>query len=198
MAWAAQDQVHALELYTLNTKLSESLYVALQMLEVALRNRIDAVMAEKYGQDWLFDDAPFLIDRQKNQRLEAIKEVKETGKQVSAGRVVAALSFSFWTSMFNSEYETLWQQGLHKIGKKPDGKGLTRKAISKPLTPIRILRNRVAHHEPILHWNLPKHHENMLQLTEWFSPDAARWCRENCRFIEIYPEDAIALKRSGR
>lgn len=165
MVWAAQDQDHALELYTLNTKLSESLYIALQMLEVALRNRIDIVMVEKYGQDWLLDGTPLLIDRQKDQKEGAIRELEEARKQISAGQIVAALPFSFWTSMFNSEYETLWQQGFYRIGRKQNGKGLTRKDISKPLTPIRILRNRIAHHEPILGWNLPKHHGNMLQLT---------------------------------
>ncbi len=195
MTWSEQDQARALELYALNTRLSESLYVALQMLEVALRNRIDAVMSEKYGLDWLLNGGALLIDRQKFQREEATRELERARKQASNGRLVAALPFSFWTSMFNSEYETLWQQDLYKIGRKQDGKGLVRKDISKRLTPIRILRNRVAHHEPILHWNLPKHHENMLRLCEWFSPEAAKWCREHCRFAEIYPEVGISLDR---
>ena len=197
MTWTEQNQTRALELYTLNTRLSESLYVALQILEVALRNRIDTVMAKKFGQGWLQDDNALLIDRQKDQREGAVRELKGARKEASNGRLVAALPFSFWTSMFNSEYETLWQQGLHKIGRKQDGKGLVRKDVSKKLTPIRILRNRVAHHEPILHWNLSKHHENMIQLCEWFSPEAAQWCRKHCRFAEIYPEGGITLVRPG-
>lgn len=40
--WAAGDGMRAIELYTLNTRISESLYTPLQMLEVALRNRIHA------------------------------------------------------------------------------------------------------------------------------------------------------------
>jgi hypothetical protein len=44
-AWAAGDKQRAITLYTLNTQLSESLYTPLQMLEVALRNRIHAVLS---------------------------------------------------------------------------------------------------------------------------------------------------------
>src|SRR5262249_41189467 len=44
LAWADQDRARAIELYTLNTRISESLYIPLQALEIALRNRIHAVM----------------------------------------------------------------------------------------------------------------------------------------------------------
>ncbi|PZM50167.1 hypothetical protein DOL99_00240, partial [Salmonella enterica subsp. enterica serovar Derby] len=44
MDWAKDDRTRAIELYTLNTLISESLYTPLQMLEVALRNRIHVVM----------------------------------------------------------------------------------------------------------------------------------------------------------
>lgn len=195
LSWASQNQDYALELYTLNTKLSESLYIAIQMLEIGLRNRIDAVLTEKYNDEWLLNGEILQINRQVDQRDNAIVELERAKKEVSAGKVIAALPFSFWTSMFNSEYETLWQQGLHKIGRKKNGKGLARKDISKKLTPIRILRNRIAHHEPIIHWNLPQHHENMVQLTRWFSPEAAEWCLEHCRFQEIYPKDGIILEK---
>ena len=29
------------------------------------------------------------------------------------------------------------------------------------------------HHEPILAWNLPKHHDAMIRITGWLSPAAA-------------------------
>src|ERR1019366_8465897 len=49
---------------------------------------------------------------------------------------------------------------LYRIAQRP-GKPLRRKDFSTALTPIRLLRNRIAHHEPILEWNLPKHYRNM-------------------------------------
>ncbi|CAH0066588.1 protein of unknown function [Stenotrophomonas maltophilia] len=47
--------------------------------------------------------------------------------------------------------------------------------------------------EPILGWNLRRHHDEILMLIEWLSPPAATWCRENNRFPQAYPEDGITL-----
>ena len=52
VAWAGGDRHRAVELYTLNTRVSEALDVPLQALEVALRNRIHAVMTEASGAGW--------------------------------------------------------------------------------------------------------------------------------------------------
>lgn len=93
---------------------------------------------------------------QPGQLAKAIEDVREDGREPTPGRIVAAVTFSFWTSMFGREYETLWQTTLHRIGSRPDGKGLRRKDFSGPLAQIRILRNRIAHHEPIISWDLPK------------------------------------------
>jgi mono/diheme cytochrome c family protein len=41
-----------------------------------------------------------------------------------------------------------------KVG--PPGKGLRRKDFSGPLSPIRTVRNRIAHHEPIITWDSPE------------------------------------------
>jgi hypothetical protein len=98
--------------------------------------------------------------------------------------------------MFGRDYEPLWRSTLHEIASRPDGKSLTRKDFSGPLTPIRILRNRIAHHEPILSWNLRKHHDRMIELTGWLSPAAAAWCREHDRFDKVYPTERIKLAPS--
>jgi hypothetical protein len=98
--------------------------------------------------------------------------------------------------MLGTPYENLWQTDLHRVGRREDGKGLRRKDLSGPLTPIRLLRNRIAHHEPILTWDLPKHHDAMLRITAWLSPVAAAWCRSLDRFDQIYPPGRIALQQA--
>ena len=95
--------------------------------------------------------------------------------------------------MFGKEYETLWQTTLHYIGTRPDGKGLRRKDFSGPLTPIRMLRNRIAHHEPIIAWDLPKHYRKIIELTGWLCPSAAEWCEAHSRFLDVYPSEGISL-----
>ncbi len=196
-AWAGGDRARALELYALNTQLSETLYTPLQMLEVALRNRIHAVLSLFIQPRW-FEAPGFLaVSQQKEQVLEALGELARERKESTPGRVVAALTFSFWTTMLGTAYENLWQTDLHRIGRRHDGKGLRRKDLSGPLTPIRLLRNRIAHHEPILAWDLPKHHAAMLRITGWLSPAAAVWCRSLDRFDQVHPCERIALQQAA-
>jgi hypothetical protein len=194
LAWAGGDRESAIELYTLNTRISESLYTPLQSLEVALRNRIHVVMTEAFGGESWFRQAGVLQnDRQPEQLAKAIIDLKAVNKTPTPGRIVAALSFGFWTAMFGPDYEALWRATLRRIAAKPDGTSLRRKDFSGPLTPIRILRNRIAHHEPIIMWDLRKHHKKMAELTRWLSPAAAVWCRENDRFERVYPAERILL-----
>jgi hypothetical protein len=51
LEWANGDRHRAIQLYTLNTQLSESFYLPLQMLEVTLRNRIHHVMTDMHRED---------------------------------------------------------------------------------------------------------------------------------------------------
>ena len=194
LAWAAGDRAQAIALYTLNTQLSESLYTPIQMLEIALRNRIDAVMSAAMHETW-FDAPECQLDiRQTEQLTKARQDLAADGKDAAPGRIVAALTFGYWTAFFNKGYEDLWRKQLHHIGQRPE-KALRRKDFSAALTPIRLLRNRIAHHEPILEWNLPKHYANMVQITGWLSPVAAGWCRAHCRFDAVYPADGLQLAR---
>ena len=197
LAWAGGDRTRAIKLYTLNAKLSESLYIPLQMLEVALRNRIHAVMTETRHEQWVHDAGLLQGKWQSDQLVTAIEDIRKEGREPTPGRVVAALSFSFWIAMFGREYETLWQTALHRIASRSDGKGLRRKDFSGPLAPIRVLRNRIAHHEPILAWDLPKHYGNIVRLTGWLSLPAAEWCVTQSRFPEVYPREPIILHRDG-
>lgn len=133
--WAGGGRQRAIELYTLNTQISESLYVPLQTLEVALRNRVHSVMQEEYGEGWFHDEGMLQGSVQLEQVTKAIEDIEGEGKEATPGRIVAALTFSFWTAMVGKEYEDLWQATLNAIAKKENGKGLRRKDLSTPLNP---------------------------------------------------------------
>jgi hypothetical protein len=185
LAWAAGDKRAAIELYSLNARISEALYIPIHGLEIALRNRIHTVMTNVHGERWFETDGLLLASHQKDQLAVAVTEIKRAGKEASAGRIVAELTFSFWTAMLSPVYEKLWRTTLNHIAQTEEGKRLPRKAFSRPLTQIRILRNRTAHHEPILHWSLPKHHGNILQLTSWLSPAVHHWVTSIDRFDTV-------------
>ena len=201
LAWASGDRERAVRLYTLNCQLSESLFTPLHMLEIALRNRINkvaATMALGDGSLPWFDRPEFRRgDRQAEQLAKAKTDLAGDRKPYDPARIVSALTFGYWTAFFGKEYENVWQQGLHRIAKRPDGKGLERKEFATPLMPLRMLRNRIAHHEPILHWDLPRHHGRVIELTNWLSPVGAMWSRQNGRFPAIFPADGIDLVRSN-
>lgn len=196
LAWAGGDREKAFELYALNTALSEALYTPMQMLEVALRNRFHAVLSDERGEYWFDDPGLISVEHQREQLAKARAGLQAEGKPITPGRVVASLTFGFWTAMLNKPYENLWQTVLHKAARREDGKGLTRKALAGPLTPIRVIRNRVAHHEPIINWNLPRHYANIEQMTTWLSPVAADWLRHHSRFPVVYPSTPIQLAGS--
>src|SRR5437868_7500825 len=126
VAWAGGDRERAIALYTLNTQLSECLYTPLQMLEVALRNRIHAVLTAAANEQWL--DLPEYQkgSRQTEQLAKAKEDLAGDGKVTSPSQIVAALTFGYWTSFLGHEYEDTWQQTLRHIARRVDCKGLRR------------------------------------------------------------------------
>ncbi len=193
LAWAGGDRNKAVALYTLNALLSESLQLPLHMLEVSLRNRIHQVMTNAHGGTWFDMPEHQLNATQAEMLARARQDLTDKGKDDTPARLVAALTFGFWTAMLGKEYENLWQQTLKDIARREDGKGLRRKDFTKSLGAIRTLRNRLAHHETVLYWDLPKHYGNILQMIGWLSPVALDWCQAYCRFPSLYPVEGITL-----
>jgi hypothetical protein len=191
LAWAHGNRVEAIRLYALNTSISEAFYTPLQMLEVALRNRCHTVLSDVYGADW-FDRPGVILSlfqglSARKAKLDLIAGLpaaarvnSDVVKWLSPGRVVASLTFGFWTAFFGNDYEGLWRSCLSRAVSAPPEK-MTRKILDRELTPTRLFRNRIAHHEPILYLDLAKRHHSILQVTEWLLPTAARWSRENER-----------------
>ena len=189
--WTQGDKYRAFELYAFNMRVSEALYTPVHVLEIALRNRFTAVLSDAFGENWFTHPSLNLSETQRQQLDNARKDIIREGKTVQSGRLVAALTFGFWTSLLSPEAENLWQQTLHKAARQENGKGLTRKHLSKPLLPIRVLRNRIAHHEPVWHWDLPLHHANMLQVTAWLSPAAAKWSAYHSNFTQAWGKKPV-------
>lgn len=193
VSWAGGDKERALELYSLNVRTSEAMYVPLHALELALRNRIDGVLTGAHGARWFQDPAVVIEDHQRSKVRKAIKELTQDGKAVDPGRVVAALSFGFWTAFLGRRYHQLWGTQLWRITPMPSGARRKRKDLAEVCTQIRYLRNRIAHHEPILHWDLPKHHDKIVSLTRQLSPALADWAATLDRFRQVHQPASLNL-----
>ena len=197
LEWSNGDPAAAVQLYTLNAQFSEALYIPLQVLELALRNRVHGVMSGAYGEGWLLEAGSCLRDKQKQKVQHALDDLNRNRKAPTPGRVVSTLSFGFWTALLGREYEELWRKVLHQIARTPSGKGLPRKSLSGPLKTIRELRNRIAHHESILHYDLPHYHADIRQIIGWLSPEAEQWCAECDRFPALYQASTYQLARAA-
>jgi hypothetical protein len=153
LAFAKGDIAQALRLYMWNTALSEALYGPLQGLEIILRNKIHQRLSAAFGTCWY--DAPGFRDT-------------SCAQATRQDRIVAELSFGSWVGLFGPKYEThLWRPHLRNVFVNSPTPFL-RKQAHAALDEIRLLRNRVAHHEPILHLRLAELHWLILDSIGWF------------------------------
>jgi hypothetical protein len=197
-----QDMANALWLYETNVELSEALYGIVQGVEVALRNACHHELAGGYGTGQWYLVAPmssYLQDKVQS----AIQ--KSGGPRAVPGQVMTELSLGFWVDLLASGSEkAFWIPHLHRAF--PFAKGLhpLRPKVHQRFERLRWLRNRIAHHEPILttRGSLYTGHGKFLTLDEvdeclrWICPDTARWLRARSRFYAA--EDLLGQLTTGQ
>lgn len=145
LAATSQSLSDAIFLYERNIALSETTYGLLHGLEVAIRNSMHDALSSRFQTSRWYDVAP-LTPYSRDKVNAAVRDAG--GTNASPGKVVAELTFGFWTDLAARGYHwTLWQPCLSAAF--PYGR-LARPIIHRRLEDLRYLRNRIAHHEPIL------------------------------------------------
>ncbi|HAT7072035.1 TPA: hypothetical protein JAN90_04495 [Legionella pneumophila] len=187
----------ALIAYSWNIELSQSLYPALQILEITLRNSLHQALSTNFNTTYWFD-LPFLHEREKKQIEQAKEDLKKENKKVKAGHVVAKMSFGFWTSLFDVRYEhgqVFWPKLLKPSFPSLSKSQRTRTYLSRELNRIRFLRNRIFHHEPIWHWkDLSDQHASIINMTNGLSISAARYLNIFDQFPSVYFDGKEQIK----
>ena len=184
------DEVQAFGVYLWNLALCESLYPALQGIEIALRNSVNEAAFTEFGDEFWFKSQ--LTGYEKKRIDELAEKITEAKAQPTPGRYIAECNFGFWVNLFSGTYEQiLWRKLIRDVFSHAPVHLRKRKAIRSRLNHIRRLRNRVFHHEPIWHWqDLEQQHHRILETIGWISPAMLAMTRLLDRFPSVYTRGA--------
>lgn len=180
--------VTTLARYLWNMALCESLYSPLQMAEIALRNSLHHFLTVRFKTQSWYDVIMGLPPWQQDQLTAARQNLLNNGKIITPGRMVAELHFGFWTGFFNKVHA---RTGLgHALAGQafPHAPRTERdlRKLDARWKRIRDLRNRVFHHERIIHWtDLDAQHAAIVEVICWASPELQQMVVVLDRFTAI-------------
>lgn len=179
---ATGDQDQALALYEWNAQLSAALQHDLAHLEVGLRNAYDAALSGHWPgpPHWTSAGAEVFaplyrtrgraqVDVNARSRDALHRAVAAAGGAAAPpGKIVAELMFGFWRYLSSAAREkTLWVPCLHRAF--PSGTDRARD-VDGPVGRLHDLRNRVAHHEPLLRTDVPGRLADVIHLATHVDP----------------------------
>ena len=160
----ANNTKKAMTLYRYNLKLSQEMFTIISCFEVAIRNRIDKVMKQNFGNDWLrdsilpggrFDSDPRVLGTKK-----IIKKAYEDllrNNNYTHTKLLAEMEFGVWKFMYNNvQYRLVNRCLLSVFPNKPTSTPTLHydnTFVFAKLDCINIVRNRIAHHEPVCFGN---------------------------------------------
>lgn len=199
LAAADDNRRRAVQLYQWNIALSGAVYEALHVIEVVLRNAIDAQLCSwnagqidaKTGKprdrDWLLDPAPLLRRLVREQELTKARQraeqaIRHHRRPVAHADLLAQLSFGTWRPLLPDRdpgRQRLWNDALHAAFPHLNR---TPRELVKSVHGIYQLRNRVAHLEPLLRsGNVRTQFTNMRTVLSEIKPAVEQWFVSNQR-----------------
>lgn len=100
----------------------------------------------------------------------------------STGKVIAELKFAFWCKMFAAgQDQHIWHAHLHTVFPHlplPLTVAAGRQIIYEDMEALRGLRNRIAHHEPIIGFPLAAYQARMERLLKLRCRHIEQWVAE--------------------
>lgn len=171
----------AVKLYAWNAHVAGTLLTPLHICEVAIRNAVSAALTAVYGPHWPWDknfenSLPIAKGPVYQQRQDLINT---RTRFRTTDRVVVELKFVFWEKMFTSRHDQrIWNNHLFTLFPNLDQTktvSVHRLRLATDLEAIRLLRNRIAHHEPIFSRNLTAEFSKMHELVEARCQVSAAW-----------------------
>lgn len=146
----------ALDIYVWNALVSCAFFSTLHICEVVIRNAVAHALELKYGVNW-----PWHTGFERSLAAWAKGELHSARQGIpvgSTGKVIAELKFAFWCKMFTAgQDQHIWHAHLRTVFPhlpSPLTVAAGRQMIYEDMEALRGLRNRIAHHEPIIGYPL--------------------------------------------
>lgn len=194
LAKSGQNEGYALALYLYNARVAKAFMFPLGVVEVTLRNAIDALLITRYGQSWHLDPT-FRNTVLMPEGLTTLqKAITRAGQSASHSQVVAELTFDFWSNLLRPEYGNLWRTGLNVVFPNI-ARGTSRHDVQLMAKAINLFRNRVAHHEPVLDLNITDIHSKIVELVRLRCTETSAWLKHHSTvssIIRTRPRSAAA------
>ena len=191
------DDLTCLARYLYNIEVCKSLYSSLNIFEVTFRNAIDTVLCSVAGADNWYDILTLDSTSMKNIN-DAKHKIQKKGKLVTHDRIVSELTFGFWTSLLTPRYsQAAFQSKIIKACfKTVPAAQRNIKYLQIRFDKVRVLRNRVSHHERIIHWkDLNTQHAELLESIKWLNNTSYELACSCDKFPKVYAKSLKTYKR---
>lgn len=185
------DQQHAAQLYCWNTEVSAAFYTPLQFAEIGTRNGAIEAITVEFGPDWHRNRGFQLTIRERIGRYLRPRRdlINLAGRLGTAGAVAAELKFAFWQHLFvTAQDPRLWEPHLRTAFPGiPAAMSIAtaRQQIHDDIQAIRSLRNRIAHHEPIIARALTDDLDRAHRLATWRRPMLGTWLQQTNNVAQL-------------
>ena len=161
-------------------------------VEIVLRNAVDREMQKlnvalgNQG-DWL-NELNVGIPRIWREHITRAKDyLISEGKGLTHPNIVSQLNFGFWRTFLTRQYkDTLWRTTLRFAF--PNAPSRQPEFIFTRVRHLHVLRNRIAHHEPIYRRDIARDFQICMEVLDAISPDIAQWSVENSRVLQVLAE----------
>lgn len=183
----------ALDLYAWNIRAAAALYPILQVNEITLRNAVNRALEAQFGPQWPYSGG-FLrtlrtLDRDAFEAARVKLERNLRVARATTGDVVAAQTYWFWVMLLTSRFENrIWKREFAASFPHAPAQ-IDRAVVHARADSLRVLRNRIAHYEPLLNYDLLGAYQRAAAMVRWISPAQATWVALR------WPADRDLLKR---
>lgn len=190
------DELDAIARYVWAIDVAKSLHPKLHALDVTFRNQVHNAISRLHGVTWY--DLPALMAPDDLRKVAAARQNLQLLRKIETpGRIVAELSFGFWTSLYGRHHEhDIVRPTIQAVFPLYSGaQRLQRGVIATRLRDARFLRNRISHFEHVaFDVRLPSVHAEACEMISWMNPEMALMSDIGDDFRKVYGQSWQAYR----